>query len=113
MDTEKTKPILITVAVVCLVGAGVFLYINMGGGTRTGLKDSVPMICLACQHTYQLPAKELQMMNPMAMSLFDCPSCSRKAVQIGMNCSDCNTIFVADFTRNPELKCPKCGKSSL
>ncbi len=120
MDAEKSKPILIGVAVVCLVGAGVLLYINMGGGgAGGGSSEPIPMICLACRHTYELPIKEFQtlitqqgtgmMMDPMATPRFDCPSCSKKAVQTGIKCSGCATIFVADYMRNPEMKCPKCG----
>jgi len=49
----------------------------------------------------------------MATPRCDCPSCSKKAAQPGIKCSGCAAIFVADYMRNPELKCPKCGKNNL
>ena len=123
MDSEKSKPILIGVAVVCLAGAGILLYLNMGSGSDGGSGEPIPMICIACGHTYELPVKEYQammsqqgpymMMNPTAAPKFDCPSCGKKAAQTGIKCSGCAAIFVADYMRNPELKCPKCGKSGL
>jgi DNA-directed RNA polymerase subunit RPC12/RpoP len=123
MDTEKSKPILIGLAVVCLAGAGILLYVNMGGSSGGGSGEPIPMICVACGHTYELPVRQFQdmmaqqgpdmMMDPMATPRLDCPSCHQKGAQSGIKCSGCDSIFFADYMRNPELKCPQCGKSNL
>jgi len=124
MDAEKSKPILIGVAVVCLVGAGIMLYINFGGGGGGGgTSGPIPLICVACGHTYELPLKEYQsmieqhgpgmMMDPWDIPRFECPSCGKKGVQTGIKCGGCSTIFLPDYMRNPELKCPKCGQSNM
>ena len=71
MDTEKSKPILIGVAVVCLAGAGVLLYINMGGGSGGGSGKPIPMICIAFGQpmSYRL---SLGASNTVTMGAFKC-----------------------------------------
>ena len=125
MDSEKNKPILIGVAVVCVLAAGVIAYLNFGGGGGSSVStEPIPMLCTACGHSWDMPFKDYQqamsqggvdpmmMMGPMQQPKFDCPKCGKKAAMMAIKCNHCGAYFIADYQRNPELKCPKCGKSN-
>lgn len=122
MDSEKSKPIMIGVAVVCLAVAAGILWWQFGGGEGAGqTPESIKMKCAACGNVWDMPFKEFQekltqmggpmMMMPGQPMLFDCPKCSKKAAMQAETCKSCGEVFILDWQRNPQGKCPKCGKS--
>ena len=61
MSSERTKPVMIGIAVVCLIVAGILLFINLGSSPSSSSNiESIPMICVACGHTYELSAKQFR-----------------------------------------------------
>lgn len=124
MDSEKNKPILIGVAIVCLIVAGVIAYKSFSGsGGGSASNEPIPMLCTACGNGWDMPFKDYQqmmsqggvdpmMMGPMQRPQFDCPKCSKKAAMVASKCIHCGAYFIADYMRNPEYKCPKCGKQN-
>ncbi len=122
MDSEKSKPILIGVAVVCLAAAGFVAYLNFGGGSGGSGSDApISLLCTACGNGWDMPFEDYQkmmtqdgvnpmMMGPMQQPTFNCPKCNKKAAMMAIKCVGCSAYFIADYMRNPEMKCPKCGK---
>lgn len=125
MDAEKNKPILIGVAIVCLIVAGVIAYKSFSGsGGGPASTEPIPLMCTACGNAWEMPFKDYQqmmtqsgtdpmmMMGPMQSPKFNCSKCSKKAAMTATKCIHCGTIFITDYMRNPEFKCPKCGKQN-
>lgn len=121
MDSEKSKPIMIGVAVVCLAAAaGIFWWQFGGGEGNPKPPEAITMKCAACGNVWDMPFKEFQekmmqaggplMMPGIAMS-FDCPKCGKKAATQAEKCKSCGEVFILNWQQNPQGKCPKCGKS--
>lgn len=122
MDPEKSKPIMIGVAVVCLAAAaGIFWWQFGGGESAPKTPESIKMKCTACGNVWDMPFKEfqekvMQAGGPMAimpgmLTTFDCPKCNKKAAVQAETCKGCGEVFILNWQQNPEGKCPKCGKS--
>jgi len=118
MSSKNTKPVLISIAVVCLVVAGFLMYRNLSGGAGTAidksfLEEPMPMYCLACNHNFEMPIQDFRkLLENEPGSQYDCPSCGKKALQSGFKCVHCGNIFPIDYDRNPRLRCPSCGKGN-
>ena len=122
MNSEKSKRVLVIIAAACLAVSGfLFFYNKSGGDDRSSTR--IPMCCMDCGHTYELPIREYQglitqqasgeMAATISAPRVSCPGCGKVTAQAGIRCSGCNSIFVVDSRRNPRLECPKCGKSNL
>ena len=113
MDAQKSKPIFIGVAVVCLLAAGIMLYRNFSGGPRIDrsvVEAPVAVYCYNCKAGFEMSFDEYgDLINAEAGPRFTCPKCSQKALVSGFKCVKCGTLFPIDYDRNPMMKCPKCG----
>ena len=122
MDSEKSKKILIAVAVVCLAVAAFVALRNLKSesGPPGGVGD-MAYKCTKCGHSEMINRDTAMKMarqqggapgfGPPALN---CPGCgASKAMQFAQNCPACGEIFFLGQAKDPQLplKCPKCGKT--
>ena len=133
MAEEKNKK-KITLAVVCLVGAGIILAYNFSDdpGAKGGHdpNDKIWMKCRdpQCKAEFEITADEYRSFladyrNSMAVMDSDtarmpgcrCPECEQLSAYQAIKCPNCGLVFETDILGSQAYpdKCPKCGYSEL
>ena len=131
MEEDKKKILMIVIAVVCLVAAGMIIKSNVAPSRPKPSNVPVWLVCgnTSCNAQYSIEREEFQEQmresmvaggGPMAMMqpVLTCQQCSKKTAFPAAKCvnEDCGNAFVP----NPQLrqqggypdKCPKCGTSA-
>jgi ribosomal protein S27E len=114
---SRRDVLLITIAVVALVGAGVLFW--TGGGAGSGgnpdFPDGHPYICADCGHVTILSDRELFEVKRKARESDSiepgrvvCEECGSKNMQQAIKCPNCGQYFARPGGGRPV--CPSCKK---
>lgn len=121
MDSEKSKKILIAIAVVCLAAAAFMVLKNTKSesGPPGGVGD-LSYKCTKCGATKLINRDTaIKMGRELGTSGFgppvlDCTACgAKRTLTVAKQCPGCSTIYFPGESKDPQapMKCPKCGKS--
>lgn len=124
MDDEQKKKVKVIVAVSCIVLAGLVTVISsMGSGIDETRFKTVWVICTSeeCDSVYEVDRKKLNDQvvkegNPMGLGrwAFKCSQCNEKTAFLAVVCSQCEEIFMPDYTPGDRYdRCPECGYSEI
>ena len=124
MEESKKKTIMVVIIAVCLVGAGIFTFMNRsdkGGVPQVLSKKTVWLFCTdsGCEHAYQTDMKTYfeevdAKTDPATLEAtpFTCPKCNKETIKRAEKCPECELIFVRFSVPNALADtCPECGYS--
>ena len=130
MEDSKKKPIMIGVAVICLIVAGLITFARRGDGG--GGLDSIPddqmtwVKCNnpACKAEFEMSEKQflIQMrerLNPVVRTQppLTCEKCGKDSLYKAHKCANpsCGIVFIRGIAGQNDLedRCPKCGQSEM
>lgn len=119
--TKKQCLIIMAVCVACAIG--ITLFTQMGNSESILEKDSKQMLCSACGYSFTVSSQEYVAMlknqrqtgDPSIGNVFQCPNCSKIAVQKSLQCPECENCFIPDWSRKDDYpdRCPKCNFSEI
>ena len=118
MDAEKKKPIMLGIAIVCLVLAGGITYFRLAGhkdeiaaGEMMWVKCANPN----CNAEYQIEMKEYaELSKTSASGVPKCKQCSEESLLDALKCEKCGKVFIpGTVVGEIRDRCPECGFSKL
>ncbi len=125
MDEDKKKILIIVIAVVCLIAAGMVLKSTFSSSKHEITNEPVWILCTnaKCKSQYSLEQDEFQRLmkgDNRIMSLsgpfLKCSKCGKRSAHFACKCIDehCGFVFMPDNqTSGYPDKCPKCGTSAI
>jgi DNA-directed RNA polymerase subunit M/transcription elongation factor TFIIS len=118
MDAEKKKPIMLGIAIVCLLLAGGITYFRLAGNTDEIAAGEMMWVKCAnpdCNFEGQMELREYaQLCKANQSGIAKCPKCGEESLLDAIKCEKCGKIFfpntVAGDIRD---RCPECGYSKI
>jgi predicted RNA-binding Zn-ribbon protein involved in translation (DUF1610 family) len=121
MITEKKYIIIIVVCFACAIG--ITLFMIRGDSAPIPERGDIQMLCSACGYSVKVSSQEydkmlrdkIQNRGLRTVSVFECPKCSKAALQESLKCPKCGNVFIPDWARTNDYpdRCPKCGFSEI
>jgi len=131
MEDSKRKPIMIGVAVICLIVAGLITFARRGDGG--GGLDSIPddqmtwVKCAnpKCKAEYKMSEKQyikaiVEKSSNLVMRTtppLTCEKCGEDSLYKAYKCANpsCGIVFIRGIAGQNDLedRCPKCGQSEM
>ena len=118
MDAEKKKPILIGLAIVCLVLAGGITYFRLTGSSDDIAKGEMMWVKCAnpnCNAEYQIETREYyDAAKVSASGVPKCKQCGEESLLAAIKCEKCGIVFMpGSVVGEVRDRCPECGFSKL
>ena len=107
----------ITISLVVIVAAGIFIYRTLtGAGELTLETHKSSFVCLACQHVDFLTRDEMVQRNPNALNQattsVPCSQCEQGQMVGARKCPDCGGHYPYNlYSESKTSACPKCNPS--
>ena len=119
MDAEKKKPIMIAIAVLCIVLAIVITLVrshsNRGGVESLKPGDMMWAKCVNpnCEAEYEIEKKEYYSSAQKSPSKTpQCKQCNEYSLFDAVKCPKCGIVFIPGTVRDDvKDRCPECGFS--
>lgn len=122
MDTEKKKPILLGIIVVCLVVAGGITLFRTVGSSDEGI-GSIPkgeMMWVQCSNQncnseYEMEKRDYYTSIEQSPSkVAKCTKCGEETLFEAIKCEKCGIVFApGSVSGEVRDRCPECGFSKL
>jgi predicted Zn-ribbon and HTH transcriptional regulator len=129
MEEGKKKMVMVAVAVICLLLAGVITAVRLmkpKAGTVDSIPDSemiwVKCINPKCNATYEMSLKKYMLAmqsdnTPLmdgATKFIKCEKCGKNSIVKAIKCEKCGYVFAeGEVPRDYYDRCPKCGYSKI
>jgi len=123
MEDNTRKAVLIVVAGVCVIGAGViFLRTRYSGSDLGAFKgQTILLMCEnpACGHVFEMDKKKYYEYieanldpNSLGVAPMKCPKCGANSARHAVRCEKCNKVFLYGTVKGTYRDtCPNCGYS--
>ncbi len=116
MDADKKKPIMLGIAIVCIVLAGGITYFRMAGGSDEIAQGEMMWVKCAnpnCNAEYQIELKEYADLAKTSKSgVPACKQCGEESLFDAIKCEKCGIVFIpGSVAGEARDRCPECGFS--
>jgi DNA-directed RNA polymerase subunit M/transcription elongation factor TFIIS len=118
MDAGKKKPIMLGIAIVCLVLAGGITYLRLAGNPNEIAKGEMMWVKCAnpnCNYEGQMEVREYARLCKASKSgLPKCPKCGEESLLEAIKCEKCGIVFIPGTVQGEiRDRCPECGYSKI
>jgi hypothetical protein len=118
MDAEKKKPIMIGIAIVCLVLAGGITYYRLAGNTDEIPKGEMMWVKCAnpnCNAEYEVEVRAYyDSAKDSKSGVPKCKQCGEESLLAATKCEKCEKIFIPGTVLGEVRdRCPYCGYSKV
>ncbi len=116
MDAEKKKPIMLGIAIVCLVLAGGITYFRLAGESDEIAKGEMMWVKCAnpnCNFETQMELREYAELAKASKSgIPKCSKCGEESLLDALKCEKCGIVFIPGTVVGEIAdRCPECGYS--